>query len=288
MTFKTIKLVTDSVADVPDDLVDELGITVVPCYVNYGGQSFADDGVELIREAYYNALPNMSETPTTAAMSPDFAREMIEPAFAGADHLVVITTPSRLSGIHNAMRQATSNLPPEQVTVIDSGQLSIGIGWQVILGAEVAAETGDVERTLAAIRGVQQNQSVYATLGSLEFLRRSGRVGWATAGIGNLLHIKPTVRVLGGDVSAIARTRTFSRALDYLADVIRESGPLDRAAILHINNTGGMDELRIRLADILPENTITGLIGPALGTHIGPGSVGIATVNKGWKDAIST
>lgn len=288
MTFKTIKLVTDSVADVPDELVEKLGITVVPCYVNYDGQSFADDGVELIREAYYNALPDIKETPTTAAMSPDFAREMIEPAFAGADHLIVITTPSRLSGIHNAMRQATSNLPPEQVTVIDSGQLSIGIGWQVILAAEVAAETGDVERTLAAIRGVQQLQSVYATLGSLEFLRRSGRVGWATAGIGNLLHIKPTVKVLDGEVSAIARTRTFSRALDYLADVIRKSGPLDRAAILHINNTDGMDELRSRLADILPDNTLTGLIGPALGTHIGPGSVGIATVNKGWKDAIST
>lgn len=283
-----IKFVTDSVADIPPNLVEQWDITVVPCFVNYGGNSYADDGVELVREEYYKILGSLSDVPTTSAMSPDFAREYIDKAYENADHLVMITTPPHLSGIHNAFRLGSAHLPQDHVTLIDSRQLSIGMGWQVLAGAEIAAETGDIQKTLAAIESVQNMQNVYAGISDLTFLRRSGRVGWATASIGTLLNIKPIVHVDYGEVKSFAKVRNFKRILEKLGETARESAPYDKMAILHINNEEGLAALKDHLADVLPEDTITGLIGPALGTHIGPGSIGFAGVKKGWKDAIST
>jgi DegV family protein with EDD domain len=287
MTSKTIKFVTDSTCDIPPDLVEKWDITVVPTYVNYGGGSYADDGAELVREEYYSQLGSMPDHPTTAAMPPDVAREHLEQAFAGADHLIVLTAPAKLSAIHNSMRLGMADLPPERVTLIDSGQVSLGMGFQVLIGAEVAAETGDVERVLAAIDAVRQHQKLYAAIATMEFLRRSGRVGWATASIGSLLQIKPLIQVQDGEVLPVARIRTFSRAVDKLVELGRAQAPLDRLALLHINASEAQGELRVRLADIIPEEVIMGTICPTLGTHIGPGTVGIVTVSKGWKDAFS-
>lgn len=281
-TFK-IKFATDSVCDIPADLAQKWDITVIPCFVNYGGRSYADDGVELVREEYYNQLISMKETPTTAAMPPEVARSALRRAYESSDHLIVITTPARLSGIYNSMRLALQDFPPERTTLIDSGQLSMGIGWQVLVGVEIAEETGDLRQTLDAIQRVRGSQQVYAGLATLEFLRRSGRVGWAAAGIGALLQIKPVVAVLEGEVTPIARVRTFGRALETLASLVREQGEIDKLALLHVNNPAALDQMREMLSDILPSETITGMIGPTLGTHIGPGAIGAAILKKGWR-----
>ncbi len=288
MTSKTIKFVTDSVADIPDRIVSDLDITVVPCYVNYDGNSYADDGVALVREEYYRQLKTMDKLPTTSAMSPEVAREYIAPVFDDADHVVLITTPATLSGIYNAFRLALQDFPEANYTLINSTSMSIGIGWQVMNGVEVANETGSIEKTIAAVNATREHLIVYAMIDTLNFLRRSGRVGWAAAGVGQLLQIKPIVQVIDSEINSIVRARTFSRALAKMAELSRQHKPLDRAAILHTSNDTGMNELKLQLADILPKQTITGLIGPALGTHIGPGAVGIAAVRKGWKDAITT
>ena len=282
MTFKKIKFVADSVCDIPAHLVEKWDISIVPCFINYGGESYADDGVELVRENYYRQLPDMKETPKTSAMSPEVARAGIERAYEGADHVIIITTPAKLSGINNAMRLGAADIPSDRVTLFDSGQLSLGIGWQVLVGAEVAAKTGDVNETLEAIEKVKQQQKVYAGLYTLEFLRRSGRVGWAAANIGALLQIKPVVQVLDGDVDPVARVRTFKRVIDKIADLVREQAPLEKLAILHIDNQEAHDLLMDRLSDVLPEDTITGMIGPTLGTHTGPGTIGAAILRKGW------
>ncbi len=279
-----IKFVTDSVADIPPQVAAQLDIGIVPCYVNYGGESYKDDGIELVREDYYNQLENLPDHPSTSAMSPDLARQAIDKAFADADHLILITTPAKLSGIYNAFKQGSAHLPQERVTLIDSGQLSIGMGWQVIGGAEVAQITGDLTKTLAAIKTMRAAQKIHATIGSLEFLRRSGRISWARANIGTLLNIKPVIELRDGEVSPIARVRTFKRSLDKLAEIAQANAPYERMAILHINNPEGAQTLREMITGILPEDVMTGLLGPALGTHIGPGSVGLATVSKGWKE----
>jgi len=281
----SIKFVTDSVCDIPPALVEQWNIVVVPCFVNYGGESYADDGVHLNRAAYYDGLADMDETPTTAAMPPAVVKDYVEPILGEAEHIIAITTPAKLSGINNAFRLAFEqmDIDADRYTLLDSGSLSLGIAFQVLLGAEVAAETGDVAETLAAIERVKRQTKVYATVGSMEFLRRSGRVGWATAGVANLLNIKPVVDVIEGEVEVRARVRTFNRAVDKLADLAAEQKPVDRIGMLHINNPDGIDRLQNGLDDMIDDNTLTGLIGPTLGTHIGPGSVGVVTVGHGWK-----
>jgi len=288
MTFKRIKFVTDSVADLSKELTNKWDITVVPAFVNYGGNSYRDDGTELVREEFYELLrTNPDIAPTSAAMSPGMAHEGIAEAFKrGADQVIIVTTPKELSGIYNSMRIAMQDFPADQVTLIDSTQLSLGIAWQVLIGAEVAGETGDVEKTIAAIHSVRQHQATYAALATLEQLRRSGRVSGIVAGFGSLLDIKLIIQPLDGAVVPLTRVRTFKRALDKLAELVQPYAPFDRLAVMHAINPEGAAALLDRLSDFLLPDTRVEPICPAIGVHGGPGIVGIAVVSKGWKNAI--
>ncbi|MCU0466747.1 MAG: DegV family protein [Anaerolineae bacterium] len=283
MTFTKIKLITDSVADLPKEVIDKYDIAVVPCFVNYEGQSFADDGKELDREAYYRNLPTMTTHPTTAAPPPALAEEMIHKHIEGADHLIAVVTPAKLSATYNSFRIGGSGLPANRYTLIDSGNLSMAMGFQLVVGAETAAKTGSVEATLDAIHRVRNNQALYCALSTMEFLRRSGRVGWAAAGIGALLQIKPLVQVVEGEVRAAARIRTFGKAVERLHEFVREQGKLDKLAIIHANNEEGALAMRDALKDVLPADVIVTRVGPTLGTHIGPGAIGFASVSASWK-----
>lgn len=283
MTFLKIKFVTDSVADLPQELVDKHDIGVVPTFVNYGGQSFADDGKELNRETFYDDLPSLPTHPTTAAPPPALAEEALQRAAESADHVIAIVTPAKLSTTYNSFRIGGSGLPSNRYTLIDSGQVSLGMGWQVIVGAEVAAQTGSVEATLDAIQRVQHNQALYCALLTMEFLRRGGRVSWAAAGIGALLQIKPILQVTNGDVLPAARVRTFSKAVDHMIELIRQQAPLDKLAIIYSNNLEGAQHVKDTIADILPVDTHIVRVGPTLGVHIGPGSLGFASVSTSWK-----
>lgn len=280
MSFKTIRLVTDSTCDIPAALTAKWRIGIVPAFVNYGGGSYADDGAALDRQAFYEQLPHLRPYPTTAAPPPALAEPVLRQALAEADHVVVLTAPAKLSGLHNAIRLAAADFPADRVTLLDSGMVSMGLGWQVVAAAEAAEATGDLAEVLAAINRVRARQKVYAALFSIEYLRRSGRVGWAAASVGDLLQIKPVVGVAEGVVSQIAQVRTFSRAVDKLVELTQAEAPLVRLAVLHANNLDGAQALRERLGDLMPSDTLTVLANPALGAHIGPGSLGVAVVRE--------
>ena len=283
MTFKKIRFVTDSTCDLPQNLLDQHNIRVVPCYINHGENSYPDDGKALSREDFYRQLPAMRPSPTTAAPSPGDTKAAIEAAFAEADHVIVMTVAAKLSGTLNAMRLGAADLPPDRVTLLDSESVTMGLGWPVLIGAETAAATGSVEETLAVMERVKQNTHVYAALETLEFLRRSGRVGWAAAGIGALLQIKPILHVFGGEVHQAGRVRTFTRAVDELIRFCQTHAPIDRLAILHATNLQGAMDLQNRLADLAPSDTIIVSITPTIGTHIGPGGLGLVPVSKSWR-----
>jgi fatty acid kinase fatty acid binding subunit len=284
MTPQRIHFATDSTCDIPAELREKHHITLIPTFVNYQSNSYADDGVELKRDEYYNDLPHIRPLPTTAAPSPGLCERLIHEALESADHLVIMTCPAKLSGTFNAMRLAASSLPPERVTLIDSEQVTMGFGWQAILGAEVAEQTGDIEQVKKAIVAVRKNVRVYAALNTLEYLRHSGRVGWAAAGIGQLLQIKPMLEVRDSEVLQLTRVRTFGKAMDELVRLAHEAAPLDRLAFLHTNNLEGVEALKERLKDILPPETLNINITPTIGTYTGPGALGISPVSKKWKD----
>ena len=281
---KKVKFVTDSTCDLWPDIVKQHEITVVPCFVNYGGNSYADNGIELVREEFYDNLPSIIPHPTTAAPPPGLSEQMINEAFQDADHLIIISVSSKLSAVYNSLRLGIGDLPQDQVTLVDSEQASMGLGWQVLIGAQVAEETGDVLQVVDAMRRVRANQQVYAAAASLEYLRRSGRVSSVIASLGSLLQIKPFIKVINGEVESVTRVRTFKNAMDKLVELIQAEAPLDKLAVLHANNPNGAEEIRARLGDIAPTDTVILSVSPTIGAHIGPGSLGAATVSKKWRD----
>lgn len=284
MAAKVIRFVTDSTADIPQEILDKHNIAVVPVFVNYGGNSFADDGKELNRENYYNQLASFRPFPTTSAMPPNMTEQALQKALEGADHVIALTVSSKLSGVYNAFRLGMQKLPADRITLIDGASTSAGLGMSVIVGAEVAAQTGDVQQTIRAIEAVKQNSKLFAALDTLEFLHRSGRVGWAAAGIGALLQIKPIIAVENGEVVSVARVRTFSRATEELVTYVRQFAPLDRLAVLYGTDYEAAQHLRDRLAELAPAGSIFIVrINPAVGTHIGPKGLGVVPLSAKWK-----
>jgi DegV family protein with EDD domain len=283
MTSKIIRFVTDSTCDIPPELVNKWGIGIVPAFVNYGGKSYADDGIELDRVRYYDEMPGMKSQPTTSAPSPALTEQIIKQCFEGADHLVMLTVPATLSGIYNTFRLGASSLPQDRVTLIDSGTTSMGLGFQVLNGAETAGQSGDLPAVLDAIQRTRQHVKVYAVPETMEYLRRSGRVGWAAAGAAALLQIKAIVLATEGQVHSVARVRTFSKAVDKLVELVQNEAPLDKLVLLHANNLEGITEMTERLGAILPAETHIINVTPVIGTHIGPKSLGAVTLSKAWR-----
>lgn len=284
MTSNRICIVADSVCDLPPDIVAAFGIRIIPTYVNFAGTSIPDDGSSLDRAQFYRELPLMRTQPTTAAPSPGDAAAFYRTILAeGAKHIISIHVPANLSGTLNAMRLGAEAAGREKITLVDSGQLTFGIGLQVRAAAEQAAQGADLDRILAVIERVRRHSRVYALIDTMEYLRRSGRVNALVASLGGLLKIKPIISVMDGEINSIGRLRTWSRAEARLGALTRRQAPLERLAILHVANLGGAQRFLETIQDIAPSDTLVIETTPTIGTHIGPGSIGVATLSRDWR-----
>jgi DegV family protein with EDD domain len=200
-------------------------------------------------------------------------------ALADADHVIALTAPAKLSGVFNTFRLAAERTDPQRVTLIDSGTTSMGLGWQVIIAAEMAQAGAAPAEIEAANRALQPRVDVWAALDTLEFVRRSGRVSWAAALVGDLFKIKPLIRLHDGAVSSVTRVRTTQRAFQALVDLARNAAPLERLAVMHTDNLAGARRLMDALADIHPAaESIIIEATPVLGVHVGPQALGLGVV----------
>lgn len=275
-----VRIVTDSTSDVPTDVAERLGIVVVPAYVQLGNSSYRDR-VELSRESFYAQLPEMPASPTTAVPPIDDFVGAYRECLESADEVVAILVSAKLSGLCSAARVAAQQVPDLKVHILDSGQVSMGLGWMVIAAAEAAARGCGVRDVTAAAQATGRRIRLYAMLDTLEYLHRSGRVSWAAAEASRLLRVKPLVRVVDGEVEIADRTRTRRRALDRLVARARAAAPLERLAILH-TIAPEVDAFRRRMAEFCDaESILTVLVTTAIGTHVGPRALGIAAVAAG-------
>lgn len=275
-----VKLIADSTCDLPPEWVARWDIAILHVYVNFGSESFPDDGIALPRAEFYRRLVAGKGLPTTAAPSPGTAQVLIEKQLAKAEHVVAFAVASQFSSVYNTLRLAAQEVDPARVTVIDSGQVTMGLGWMVAAAAEAAEREAGSDEVVAAAQSAHTRVKLYAAIDTLEYLRRSGRVNTFVASIGTLLQIKPIIEVKEGIVSTVQRARTLNKATQVLIDLARAQAPLERLAVLHSNFPDGAADLRERLKDIAPPETIVGDITPAIGTHLGPGSLGLSYVTK--------
>jgi DegV family protein with EDD domain len=220
----------------------------------------------------------MSDVPTTAVPpAHDFATAYR--SLAGeAEEVIAIVISAKLSGMYNVACLGAQAVPELDVHVVDSEQVTMGLGWMVIAAAEAAADGKSGPEILALIEGMKPRTRVYAMLDTLEYLRRSGRVSWARARAAQMLRIKPIVEVLGGNVGDRGRSRTRRRAIEQLVQLVHSSAPLERLAVLH-TYAPDLDEFRHRLADLCsPENLMTVAVTTIIGAHVGPRALGVAAV----------
>ncbi len=273
-----IKIVTDSTCDLPPDLARQLDVTVLPMTINMEGRSYFD-GVDITRTEYYQRLPALKTLPTTAASG---AGEF-ETAYRslGEAEIVSIHIGSGYSGVLNVAKVG-AEASGQRVTVVDSQQASMGMGWQVVVAAETAAAGGSLQSVLDAVASAQKRAKLVALLDTLEYLRRGGRASAMTAALSNLLQIKVIIEVGNNKVSSLARTHTHGRGMDKLVDIVEGLAPLERLAVLHAANPTGAQVLAQRVGHCLSPTARSPLIvtdvTAVVGTHAGPGAVGIAII----------
>ena len=276
-----IGIVTDSTSDLPAYLVEEHQIQVVPTILILEGKEYAD-GFGITREEFYTRLPSLRTPPTTAAPSiGDFTTPYETLLTQGCDHIISIHAASQLTTIINVARQAAKEFP-DKVTCIDSGSLSLGLGFQVLAAAE-ESET-DLKSALDAIASTRKRLQVSAALDTMEYLKRSGRVPGAVATLGGLLSIKPMIELINGEVKPIGAVRTTSQADERILNFLLGLGDLERLAILHTNAEPRakqlLNELMNRARKSIPRDILFVNVTAVIGTHLGPNGLGFAAVRK--------
>ena len=277
----TIRIVTDSSCDLPTDLVQQYGITVLPCYVVVDDQTFKD-GLEIQADEFYRRLQADGRTPTTAQPTPSDFHEVYGDLIDQGDQIISIHVSSKLSGTLNSAEQAKTSLDDSSaVEIIDSHLASIPLGLVVLDAAVLASEEQDLHEVAAKIRQTLGLHHGLFALDTLEYLHKGGRIGKARAFMGSVLHVKPILRLQNGEAYPVERPRTRERAMRRLVQLTQELAPVKRLAVIHSTDANRMAELKQSLTGILPvDQIIESRFGSTLGTYIGPDALGVAITQE--------
>jgi DegV family protein with EDD domain len=268
-------VVTDSASDLPLAICERLDISVVPLTIRFGDEELVDRE-QLSTEAFWQRVETSSVLPETAAPSVGAFETMFRRlADDGADGIICINLSSGLSATMQSAQIAAKALeggPP--VEIIDSQTATMGIGLLAMHAAERAAEGADLATITAEVEARRDRSHLLGALDTLEFLKRGGRIGAAQAALGSMLSIKPVITTRDGVVHPAAKVRTRSKSLRFLVDQIAQSR-VEKICVMHAN-APDLDELLAMLEPVVPGVDITvGVIGPVVGVHSGPRTIGI-------------
>lgn len=271
-------VVTDSTADVPKSLVDELGITVVPCYVHFGQETFLD-GVDLSREQFHARLASAARPPTTSPPPVGSFADVYRQLAQQADAIISVHPASNLSSLYNAARLASEMISNARIALVDSTQASMGTGWLAVLAARAARLGRTFDEIVAMLRATVPRLRLVAIIDDLQFMRRSGRVRWVEALVGSFLSIKPVVMLKDGQVSLLEKVRTRRAAIERLAAVTAALGPLQEVAALHAHAAQDAEQAARLLATTCACKQIPIVeAGATMTSHAGPRAVAFACV----------
>lgn len=274
-----IRVVADSTCDLPEELVEEFNIEIIPLYINFGDQGYLDR-TEISRQEFYERMPAASPLHTTATPGVDMFRQAYDQlAGDGATQVLSIHISHNLSATVDVARTAAKETASAKVTVYDSRQLSLGMGYLVLAAAKAAKENKSMDEIIAILDELNTRTYVFAALETLEYLQRSGRMSSVVARLGNILRIKPILKMHEGDPTG-ERVRTYERAIQRIIQLVRELGTLEQLDLVHTNAPSRADELYQRSIELFPagKKPISVDVTPALGANIGPGVVGFSCI----------
>ena len=272
----TIRVVTDSGCDLPQELADGLDIEIVPLSVRFGEESLVDRR-DLSPQQFWTRVTESPVLPETAAPSPGaFEEAFRRAAAAGADGVVCVALSSALSATFQAAqlgaRAVEGQIP---VRVVDPRTVSIGQGLMAVAAARMAKQGKGLDDCAGAAEDLVSRTRTYAALDTLENLKKGGRIGGAQALLGSMLSIKPIIEVTDGKVEPESKQRTRSKSLRYLVDKVRQFPRVEDLAVVH-GDAPDCDELLDLLGAVYPrDEIIVSQVGAVIGTHSGPRVVGV-------------
>ena len=273
----SVHIVTDSSCDLPDNLITEMNIKIVPLKIRFGDTEFVDR-VELTTEQFWEKCQASDELPSTAAPSPGaFVEEFQNAASEGATGVVAIILSGELSATIEAAQQAAQLVKDEiEVRVIDSRTVTLGLG-SVVMGAASAANSGANIEEVAAIASDSVNRTqVHAALDTLENLRKGGRIGAAGSLLGSMLSIKPLIEVRNGVVEPAGKQRTRGKALGYLVGVVEQNADqIEQIFVTHAASDD-VESYVEQVKSVVSVEELVGEVGPVVGAHAGIGTIGVA------------
>ncbi len=268
----SVRVLTDSVADLPAEIARRLGIEVVPLLVRFGAEEYRD-GVDLSTEEFYRLLRTRSEFPSTSTPSPAAYAEAYDRLSGEADELLVVCLSSRLSSAYQAALQGRELMRRRaRVEVMDSGTAAILQGFVALRAAEAARAGASLEEALQAARRAAARADMLCTFDTLEYLRRGGRIGAAAAFLGSLLKVNPLLTLRDGAVAPAGRTRSRAAAAARLYEFAAGFQRIEELAVEHTACPEEAEALAGRLSGLHPrERIILSKMTPVIGAHTGPG-----------------
>jgi len=282
-----VMIVTDSTANFPPELVNGHPVVSVPLQVIWGHEIFRD-GIDIQPKDFYERLSKDKVMPSTSQVTPEEFKKMYSRLIDEGYDILSMHISGKLSGTLDSAIQAKKDFPGSKIELVDTLSTSMAMGFQVLSAARMATMGATLAECKTVAERAARNTGVYFVLNTLEFLHRGGRIGGAQAFLGTMLNMKPILELRDGRIEAIERVRTIGKATDRLLDLVEariknEQGPL-RLCVVHGNAEKEGKALLERAVKRFPSTLITdavmSTVGPVLGTHTGPGALGLAFMHS--------
>jgi DegV family protein with EDD domain len=272
-----VRIVTDTTADLPPQLARDLGISIVPLSVIFGDEVYRE-GIDISHDLFYEKLIRGKVMPTTSAPSVGDFLEVYEPLLKETDEIVSVHISSKLSATQDNARQAAQALADRgaRIEVIDSRVVSLGLTFVTLAALRAAREGQRIEEVKAVAERTTERIRIHVMLDTLEYVRRGGRIGRARAFLGAMLRVKPILALRDGEVHPEERVRTKRHAVERLFQIATSHPNVREVAIAYSTDPQDARDFEQRLAEVMPHlNIWVARFGPVLGTHGGPGALGI-------------
>ncbi|MFC1937201.1 DegV family protein [Chloroflexota bacterium] len=277
----TVKIVTDSSADLPVQMAQELGITVVPLYVRFGEEVYRER-VDITDDQFYHRLINGPIHPVTSQPTPQDFADAYQKLSAEADGIVSIHISSKLSGTHNSAVQGKAMLEKAcPIEVVDSKSITMTMGLVAIAAARMAATGAGLQQVLEFVNREIPNINLLGLLDTLKYLQLGGRIGKAKALLGSILNVKPMVTIRDGEVHPVANVRTRTKGIQRLIDFAKSAQGIEDLAIAQATTPEDAQALAEQMAEAYTKGPVKVVrLGTTLGVHAGPGTLLVAFRGK--------
>lgn len=278
MSQSKVAIVVDSTAFIPTDLVEKYNLHVIPQILNWEGKSYRDN-VDINPEEFYTRLKTAKEMPTTSQPSAGEFHEFFSNLTQSYDSILAILISEPLSGTQASARAARDMMPDFPIEIVDSRSTVMGLGFMVLAAAKAAANGADYKEAADAARALKERMRIIFVVDTLEFLHRGGRIGGAQRFVGSMLSIKPILHIEDGKVEPLASVRTKRKAIQHMLDLAEKEmqGKTNvHAAVMNALAPEEAAQIAEQVKQrINPVELFMTELSPVIGTHAGPGTVGI-------------